>query len=350
MVGRLKNADDAQVDPARARESMDPKSLVTGANGYTGSNLCSFLARRGVPTRGMYWEPDGTPDFSHENLELVPGELRDRASLDKALEGIETVYHVAALYRATNVPNQVFWDVNVEGVRNMIELSARHRVRRFVHCSTIGVHGHVENPPANEASPIKPDDYYQYTKLEGEEVARELGGKLGLEVSIVRPAAIYGSRERRFLKIPKGIQDRTWIRFGSGEVLYHFVHIDDLCEAFVACAERPEAVGETFIIADDHALTLNEIVSIMADELGVSPPPWKLPLFVLTAASVAVELACKPFGIDPPLHRRRASWFTATRSFDITKARRLLAYAPRVRPEEGLRDMVRSYREAGWLR
>ena len=329
---------------------MRPTVLVTGANGYTGSHLARFLARRGFATRGMYWEPDGLPDYSHENLELLPGDLRDRASLEKAIDGVETVYNVAALYRATNVPNQVFWDVNAAGVRNMLELSAKAGVRRFVHCSTIGVHGHVADPPANEEAPIKPDDYYQYTKLKGEEIARDVGKELGLEVSIVRPAAIYGRCEKRFLMIPRAIQKRTWVRFGDGKVLYHFVHIDDLCEAFLLCAERGKAVGETFIIADDHAITLNDIVSIVCSELGMEPPPWKLPLFVLLGASLVVEYACRPLGIEPPLHRRRASWFHATRSFDIGKARRLLGYEPKVAPEQGLREMVRSYREAGWIR
>ena len=328
---------------------MRPTVLVTGANGYTGSNLCQYLARKGVPTRAMYWAPDGEPKFSHENLELVPGDLRDRESLKRALEGCEVVHNIAALYRPTNVANTVFWDVNVEGVRNMIELSVESGVKRFVQCSTIGVHGHVRNPPANENSEIKPDDYYQYTKLKGEEMARDLGAKLGLPVAIIRPAAIYGPREDRFLKIPKLIKDGRFIMFGDGEVLYHFIHIDDLSHAFELCAEKEEAIGQTYIIADDHPITLNHIVETMSGALGVKPPTWRFPLFVLNTASVACEFACKPFGISPPLHRRRASWFSHTRSFDISKARRELGYEPQVKIEDGLREMVRSYGEAGWL-
>lgn len=328
---------------------MKPTVLVTGANGYTGSNLCRYLARRGVPTRAMYWPPDGEPNFSQENLEFVPGDLRDRESLKRALDGIEVVHNIAALYRPTNVANKTFWEVNVEGVRNMIELAVEAGVKRFVQCSTIGVHGHVRHPPATETSEIKPDDYYQYTKLKGEEMARDLGPKLGLPVAIIRPAAIYGPREDRFLKLPKLIQSGKFVMFGSGEVLYHFIHIDDLCHAFVLCAEREEAVGQTYIIADDHAITLNKIVEIMAAELGAPAPRRHVPLFVLNAASVLCEFACKPFGIAPPLHRRRASWFSHTRSFDIGKARRELGYEPQVPPEQGLREMVRSYREAGWI-
>ena len=154
---------------------MKPTALVTGANGFTGKNLSRYLAEHGVPTRAMYWPPDGEPEFNGVNLEVVPGDLRDRDSLKKALDGIEVVYNIAALYRPTNVPNSMYWEVNVEGIRNIVELAAEAGVKRFVQCSTIGVHGHVESPPATEDAPIKPDDYYQSTKYEGEKLTKELG-------------------------------------------------------------------------------------------------------------------------------------------------------------------------------
>jgi len=265
---------------------VKPNVLVTGANGYTGANLCQYLARHGQQVRAMYWGPDGKPEFSHENLELVPGDLRDRESLKRALDGIETVHNIAALYRPTNVSNKMYRDVNIGGIRNIVELAAEAGVKRFVQCSTIGVHGHVRHPPATETSEIKPDDYYQYTKLKGEEIARDLGAKLGLAVVVVRPAAIYGPLEERFLKLPKVIKSGKFVMFGDGEVLYHFIHIDDLCNAFALCAEREQAVGETYIIADDHAITLNQIVAIISDALGVPTPRSHVPMFVLNAASV----------------------------------------------------------------
>ena len=275
---------------------MRPTVLVTGANGYTGRNLAQHLASRGTPTRAMYWAPDGEPDFAHENLEFVAGDLRDRESLKRALDGIEVVHNIAALYRPTNVSNAIFWEVNVEGIRNIVQLADEAGVKRFVQCSTIGVHGHVRHPPADEESEIKPDDYYQYTKLKGEEIARELGTKLGLKVVIIRPAAIYGPLEDRFFKLPKVLKSGRFIMFGSGEVLYHFIHIGDLCDAFVLCAERDKAVGQTYIIADDHAITLNQIVATMCAALDMPVPRRRLPIFVLMTASVLCEFACKPFG------------------------------------------------------
>jgi nucleoside-diphosphate-sugar epimerase len=203
---------------------MKPKVLITGANGYTGSLFCRYLAERGWPTRGMYYPPDGAPDFSHPNLELVPGDILDRDGIRRALEGVEVVQNIAALYRPTNVPQAAYRAVNVDGVRNMVEESAKAGVKRFVQCSTVGVHGTVEDPPGNEDSPIRPDDYYQQTKYEGEVLSLERGRELGLPVAVVRPAAIYGPHERRFLKLARAIKNRQFIMFGSGETTYHFVH------------------------------------------------------------------------------------------------------------------------------
>lgn len=331
-----------------------PKVLVTGANGFTGRNLCLYLAEQGVQVRGMYHVPDGgEPDFDHPNLELVPGDLTDPKTLERALDGVEVVHNVAALYRPTNVSKELYFKVNVDGVRTLVELAARQHVRRFVHCSTIGIYGHVERPPANEDAPVKPDDYYQESKLEGEQVAMARGGELGLEMVNIRPAAIYGPHERRFLKLAKAVASGRFVMFGDGEVRYHFIHVHDLCRAFELAAASPTVVGQSFIIADDQALTLNQIAALIGDVLGTRAPRYRLPYTSLWLTAVACEFAfmpLRPLGLSPPLYRRRAAWFRSVRWFDNGKARRELGFRPRIRPEEGLRQMVRSFIDAGWLR
>lgn len=216
-------------------------------------------------------------------------------------------------------------------------------------CSTIGIYGNVANPPANEDAPIKPDDYYQESKFAGERIALEVGAELGLPVVVIRPAAIYGPLEPRFIKLARLIAKRRFVMFGDGRAYYHFIHVDDLSAAFVLAAECEGIEGEAFIIADEHPLTVQEVVHLFADSLGVPHPRLRLPLGLLTASAAICETLCRPFGISPPIHSRRAAWFSSNRAFDIGKARARLGFAPRVAPEDGLREMIASYVEAGWI-
>ena len=102
------------------------------------------------------------------------GTLEDRASLDRAVRGIDVVYHIAAIYRQAGLPDARYRAINATAVRSVIEAAAAAGAKRVVHCSTVGVHGDIEHPPATEDAPLRPGDVYQETKVEGEAVARAL--------------------------------------------------------------------------------------------------------------------------------------------------------------------------------
>src|SRR5262249_57195450 len=103
-------------------------------------------------------------------------------------------------------------------------------VRRVVHCSTVGVHGDVERPPANEDAPLRPGDVYQETKLDGERLARDHGASTKIEVTIVRPSGIYGPGDRRLLNMFRGVVKSRFPILGRGEIYYHLTYIDDLVD------------------------------------------------------------------------------------------------------------------------
>src|SRR5204863_4974548 len=117
--------------------------------------------------------------------------LRDQTGFARAVEGIDVVYHLAAIYRRTGMSPGVYRAVNATAVGQLVEAAAAAGVRRVVHCSTVGVHGDIEHPPANEDAPLKPGDIYQKTKLEGEHLARAAGARLGIEVTVARPSGIF---------------------------------------------------------------------------------------------------------------------------------------------------------------
>jgi nucleoside-diphosphate-sugar epimerase len=282
-------------------------------------------------------------------MQVVPGDLRDRAALDRAAAGAEVVYHIAAIYRQAGVSSDQYAAVNAAAVGELVRAAARAGARRVVHCSTVGVHGDIEHPPADEDAPLRPGDIYQRTKLEGERTARAAAADTGVELVVVRPTGIYGPGDRRLLKLFRGVARRRFVVLGSGRIFYHLTYIEDLVEGFRLCGTVPAAAGRTYILAGPEVTTLNELIEIIAAEARVAPPRLHLPVWPFWVAGAACEAVCRPVGIEPPLYRRRVDFFTKSRAFDITRARQELGYSPRVGLREGVRRTLEWYRAEGWV-
>jgi nucleoside-diphosphate-sugar epimerase len=321
--------------------------LVTGATGFTGGHLARTLAGDGDMVRALV--RSASPALAAAGIEVVPGDLRDAASIERAARGIDVVYHIAAMYRQAGLRDHEYRAVNAAAVRTVIEAAAGAGVRRVVHCSTVGVHGDIAHPPAAEDAPLKPGDIYQVTKLEGERIAREAAEGTGMEVVIVRPTGIYGPGDRRLLKLFRGVVRGRFPILGRGNIYYHLTYIDDLVEGFRLCASVPAAAGRTYILAGAEVTTLNELVAIVAEEARVKPPSLHLPVWPVWVAGALCEAVCVPLGIEPPLYRRRVDFFTKSRAFDISRARAELGYAPKVGLHEGIARTLAWYRSNGWL-
>lgn len=325
------------------------KVLVTGATGFTGGHLARHLAARSVRVRALVRDTAAAGGLVEGGVETVPGDLRDAGALDAALRDVEVVYNIAALYRQAGLPADTYHAVNARAVARVVERSAAAGVRRVVHCSTVGVHGDVEHPPADEDAPLRPGDVYQETKLEGERLGREAATRLGIELVIARPTGIYGPGDRRLLKLFRGVARQRFLVLGRGDIFYHLTYVEDLCEGFRLCGEVPVAAGRTYILAGGEVTTLNELLRLIAAEAGVPPPRLHLPVWPFWAAGAVCEAVCAPFGIEPPLYRRRVDFFTKSRAFDISRAREELGFAPAVTLGEGIRRTLEWYREQGWI-
>ncbi|MCK5739446.1 NAD-dependent epimerase/dehydratase family protein [bacterium] len=328
---------------------MSKKVLVTGAAGFTGGHLVEELLSQGYQVRAMVRPDKNSETLEKLGVEVVRGDLTKKESLIPAVKDIDIVFHIAAIFREQDVPHHYFFDVNVGGTKNLLEASLAAKVRRFVHCSTVGVQGEIKNPPAKETDPYGPGDYYQQSKVEGEKLALEFFRNNDIEGVVFRPVGIYGPGDNRFLKIFKFVNSGNFRMIGNGDVLYHLTFVRDLARGIILCGERAEAVGEVITIGGNEYVPLKKYVAVLAEALGVKVSTKHIPLWPVYLAAVVCEGLCYPFRISPPLYRRRLDFFTKDRAFDISKAKKLLGYEPQVDLKTGLKITADWYREQGWL-
>lgn len=320
--------------------------LITGASGFTGSHLAQRMKERGYRVWALVRPGRDVSFLENIGVEIVRGDVTQKDTLTSAVQGVDTVYHLAAVYRQEGIPKKVFWEVNVEGTRNLLEVSREAKLKRFVHCSTVGVQGEIKNPPATEEAPYHPGDHYQLSKMEGEKLALSYFREGKLPVVVFRPVGIYGPGDIRFLKLFRNVRKPM---IGSGKVLYHLTYIDDLVEGIRLVGETPGIEGEIFTLAGPRYTTLNELYAILAEILGTRPSRIHLPAWPFLVTGALCEWVCRPFRIQPPIYRRRLDFFLKDRAFDISKAKKKLGYSPQVDLKEGLTKTALWYREKGLL-
>jgi nucleoside-diphosphate-sugar epimerase len=265
------------------------------------------------------------------------------------VEGVGTIYHLAAAYREASHREGGYWKVNVGATRNLLESASTAGIDRFVHCSTVGVHGHIANPPADEQAAYSPGDAYQRTKCEAELLALRYAREGAIPLTVARPTAIYGPGDTRLLKMFRMIANGTFVMLGRRDINYHMVFVDDLVAGLRLLGAHPAAPGEVFILGGERYYPLTTITGMIAGLLGVRPPWIRLPAAPFQIAGSLCEAICVPFGLEPPIYRRRVDFFTKSRAFSIEKARSLLGYQPRVPLEEGLRRTLDWYLSAGHI-
>lgn len=323
--------------------------LVTGATGFTGSRLAERLLDSGARVRALVREKSNYAPLEEKGAEIFKGDVTDREAVFEAAHCVDTVFHVAAAFREARLSDGAYREVNVEGTRNLLDAALSCGVRRFVHCSTIGVYGDVLQIPADEQTPFNPGDIYQETKLDGELLALSYFREQDAPVTVIRPCGIYGPGDARFLKLFRSIWRKKFVMLGGGDTPWHPVYIDNLIDGFLLAAEKENALGEAFIIGDENYISLNELAAKIAAALGVPPPRRRFPAGPVRLLGALCEGVFRPLGLEPPLYRRRVDFFTKARAFDISRAKSLLGYSPAVGLEEGLKLTADWYKKEGLL-
>ncbi|MDD5676939.1 MAG: NAD-dependent epimerase/dehydratase family protein [Kiritimatiellae bacterium] len=325
--------------------------LVTGATGFTGALLTRKLARAGLEVHAIARASSSLEALLDLPIRWHRGNVFDEAVVAEAAQGVEYIFHVAAAYREAKHADAMYHKVHVLSTQLLARAASRNpEFKRFVHVSTVGVHGHIANPPADELYSMHPGDIYQQTKAEAEMWLRDFAQKKSLPYTVIRPTAIYGPGDTRLLKFFRMASRRTLFLLGHGQCLYHLIHVDDLTNIIILAATHAAAQDEIFICGNAECVTLDQMARIVAGELGNRFRLVRLPALPFFLAADVCEWVCRALGVEPPIHRRRLAFFTKDRSFNTRKLREKLGYQARYSNEEGLIQTARWYCDQGWLK
>lgn len=310
--------------------------LITGAGGFIGSHLVESQLEQGHYVRAFDLDVGGlTHAAHHRRLEIVAGDLTDCALLDGLVAGVEKVYHLASAHLNVHLADRHYWEVNVEGTVRLLRAAQRAGVRRVVHCSSVGVFGDVQGPPADEETPCNPTNIYELTKLAGERAALRYARELGLVVVAARPAWVYGPRCPRTRKLLRAIKRGRFVILGDGRNLRHPIYVADVVAGLERCAVAGQQ-GETYILAGHAPVTVEGLARTAAEVVGAPPPSLRLPAAPAIAAGVALQSAFGLVGREPPFSRRSVDFFVKNNAYATGKAQRELGFQAQTDLRDGL--------------
>jgi nucleoside-diphosphate-sugar epimerase len=331
-------------------QTMNNKTvLITGANGFVGARLCEILAERSYRVRALVRKSSDLFRLSGVNVTLAYGELGDFSSMVGAVDDVDIVIHAAGRIKAPNLAQ--YMEANKKGTRNLLAAirEAAPKLERFVYVSSLAAGGPGLNAkPVTESDPPRPVTPYGASKLAGEKETLAQAGKL--PVTIVRPPAVYGPGDTQVLGFFRTVCWHIKPYFGTPNALLRLVYVDDLVEGLLLAAQKKEALGEVFYIADDKNYTWLELETIIAREAKVWAVPVRIPKWFVRSVAAVSELAYKPTGKTPAMNRHKAEDFLqANWSCSVAKAQRMLGYRCRFPFEKGAAITIAAYREKGWL-
>ncbi len=306
------------------------KILVTGATGFLGSHVARELASRGEGVRVLVRPSGNLRALEGIPTERITGDLRDRASLERALEGIQRVYHVAADYRlwARN-PHEIY-ESNVTGTQNLLDASRRAGVEKFVYTSTVATiavprEGAVPNEET-QASVSEMIGHYKRSKFEAEQCALR-AAKDGLPVVIVNPTTPVGPGDWKPTPTGKIIVDFLNGRMpGYVDTGLNFVPVEDCARGHLLAAERGR-VGERYILGGAN-LTLKQMLDLLASVSGRRAPRWKFPHVLAYAAGCIDTAVARLLDREPQIPLEGVRMSRHKMFVDTSKAARDLGFAP----------------------
>ncbi len=317
---------------------MERRALVTGAGGFIGSHLAERLVGEGYGVRALVhynalgrtgWLAD-SPREIRETLDIVAGDIRDPAFMRRAMDGVDVVFHLAALIGIpySYLAPDSYIAVNVQGTLNVLE-AARDVGAKVVHTSTSEVYGTAQRVPIGEDHPLSAQSPYAASKIGADQLALSFHRSFGVPVAVVRPFNTYGPRQSARAVIPTIIlqllADPRRIALGNLAPTRDLTLVDDTVAGFVAADRAEAALGEVVNLGTGYEISIGALAARIAEEMGVEPVIEQAAARVRTTGSEVERLLS-----------------------DNRRAADLLGWRPRLAGADGLAAGLRS--TVGWFR
>jgi nucleoside-diphosphate-sugar epimerase len=323
------------------------KALVTGATGFVGSHVVDVLLARGDDVVVLARSVERAAPLVRLGARVALGTLEDAAALASAVAGVDVVYHLAGLTAA--VSEAEYQRVNAEGTRRLVQAAqAVSPTPHIVYVSTQAVLGpSTPGQALDEEAPCRPLTAYGRSKLAGEAAVREAEG---LPWTIVRPAAVYGPRDREFLAMFRLVRTGIAPVFGAGTQQLSLVYAPDLAEAIARAGAAPGAAGRTYHVAHDEVVTTRELALTVGRAVGRTPLVVPVPGVVATPIVSLIGWIAAARGRLSTLNADKMAEFLAP-AWVVSSARaaRDLRWQASHGIAEGARLTAAWYREKGWL-
>jgi 2-alkyl-3-oxoalkanoate reductase len=323
--------------------------LITGATGFVGGHLAEACARKEQAVSAIVRPSSEVRDLEKLGAVLYRGSLSDAALMRKAVAEADVVVHCAAKVGDWG-PLEEYRQVNVDGLRVLLDACKGQALTRFIHMSSLGVYAARHHHGTDETTPptTQHRDGYSQSKVEAEQLALRYYRDFGVPVVVLRPGFVYGPRDRTVMpRIIGGLRHGRLRYPGGGAQALNTIFVENLIDAVFCAVEQDAAVGQTYNLTDGEFVSKRRFIESIADALGLPHPTRTPPLWLAWLVTLGAEKLAKLRGATeaPQFNFTRLKFMGYDLDFSIEKATRELGYHPRMNFEEAIGETMDWYKK-----
>jgi len=309
--------------------------------------LIANLVEKGASLKLLTLPNDPSITFLDKKVEIIYGNLESLDALDIMCRGCDIIFHLAGMVHSkprSMAEKEEFFNVNLGGTRNLLEVAKKNRVKRIVFYSTVGVYGQDADFHGDELSPCLPKTVYAKSKFQAEQLVLKSFNTGGPEGVVLRFPVVYGPFDRgNVAKLIKAIRNRLFFCIGDGNYQRSMISSKNAAEAAVKAALEPRAANEVFCVTDGRDYTMNELIESITLALNTNWKPFHVPVLFANLVGTLGDALRKWIHVPCPIDSDRVRKLSHSLTFSCEKAKKIFSYKPVEVLAEGIS------REVEWM-